>query len=159
MKKMILCCLVAVLGCGVFAVEAKTPQKKGEIVTTVFTVDIDCESCAARIMNNVPVIGKGIKDIQVDVPSKEVTVTYDSAKTSPEELKSKEFGKNPGQGGRKTCQIVIYGLVNLDGEPGFRRNPAFSIGECPSGKRYPIGAKRTGCIRNKGRARVVPLVF
>ena len=37
MKKMILCCLVAVLGCGVFAVEAKTPQKKGEIVTTVFT--------------------------------------------------------------------------------------------------------------------------
>ena len=70
MKKMILCCLVAVLGCGVFAVEAKTPQKKGEIVTTVFTVDIDCESCAARIMNNVPVIGKGIKDIQVDVPSK-----------------------------------------------------------------------------------------
>ena len=86
MKKMILCCLVAVLGCGVFAVEAKTPQKKGEIVTTVFTIDIDCESCAARIMNNVPVIGKGIKDIQVDVPSKEATVTYDSAKTSPEEL-------------------------------------------------------------------------
>lgn len=92
MKKMILCCLVAVLGCGVFAVEAKTPQKKGEIVTTVFTVDIDCENCAARIMNNVPVIGKGIKDIQVDVPSKEVTVTYDSAKTSPEEL-IKGFGK------------------------------------------------------------------
>ena len=92
MKKMILCCLVAVLGCGVFAVEAKTPQKKGEIVTTVFTVDIACESCAARIMNNVPVIGKGIKDIQVDVPSKEVTVTYDSAKTSPEEL-IKGFGK------------------------------------------------------------------
>ena len=92
MKKMILCCLVAVLGCGVFAVEAKTPQKKGEIVTTVFTVDIDSESCAARIMNNVPVIGKGIKDIQVDVPSKEVTVTYDSAKTSPEEL-IKGFGK------------------------------------------------------------------
>lgn len=54
--------------------------------------DIDCESCAARIMNNVPVIGKGIKDIQVDVPSKEATVTYDSAKTSPEEL-IKGFGK------------------------------------------------------------------
>ena len=92
MKKMILCCLVAVLGCGVFAVEAKTPQKKGEIVTTVFTIDIDSESCAARNMNNVPVICKGIKDIQVDVPSKEATVTYDSAKTSPEEL-IKGFGK------------------------------------------------------------------
>lgn len=38
MKKMILCCLVAVLGCGVFAVEAKTPQKKGEIVTTVLSL-------------------------------------------------------------------------------------------------------------------------
>ena len=130
MKKMILCCLVAVLGCGVFAVEAKTPQKKGEIVTTVFTVDIDCESCAARIMNNVPVIGKGIKDIQVDVPSKEVTVTYDSAKTSPGA--DQRIRKDPGQGGRKTCQIVIYGLVNLDGEPGFRKESRlFSIGECP----------------------------
>ena len=75
MKKMILCCLVAVLGCGVFAVEAKTPQKKGEIVTTVFTVDIDCESCAARIMNNVPVKGKGIKDIKVAVTTKEVALT------------------------------------------------------------------------------------
>ena len=92
MKKLVLCCLAAVLGCGMFAASAGAPQKKGEVVTTIFSVDIDCESCAARIMNNVPVIGKGIKDIQVDVPAKEVTVTYDSAKTTPEEL-IKGFGK------------------------------------------------------------------
>lgn len=52
-------------------------------------------------MNNVPVIGKGIKDIQVDVPSKEATVTYDSAKTSPEEP-DQRIRKDPDQGGRKT---------------------------------------------------------
>ena len=75
-------------------------------------------------MNNVPVIGKGIKDIQVDVPSKEVTVTYDSAKTSPEEL-IKGFGKIRVKAEEKTCQIVIYGLVNLMESRGSKGIPAF----------------------------------
>ncbi len=89
MKKFLLCCLLAVLGCGLATLSAKEPAKKkekGQITTTVFMTDIHCEGCANRILNNVPMLGKGVKDVQVDVPTKEVTVTYDAAKTSPEKL-------------------------------------------------------------------------
>ena len=95
MKKLVFCCLMAVLACGTAVAAGDQPAKgakKGTIVTTVFTTDIDCDHCAKRIENNVPTIGKGIKDLRVDVPAKEVTVTYDSSKTSPEEL-IKGFGK------------------------------------------------------------------
>ena len=88
MKKILLCCLLAVLGCGLATLSAKEPAKKKEkeITTTVFMTDIHCEGCANRILNNVPMLGKGVKDVQVDVPTKEVTVTYDASKTSPEKL-------------------------------------------------------------------------
>ncbi|MFR6634569.1 MAG: heavy-metal-associated domain-containing protein [Alistipes onderdonkii] len=49
-------------------------------MTTVFTTDIDCEHCVKKIMNNVPSLGKGVKDVKVDLPKKEVTVVYDSTK-------------------------------------------------------------------------------
>ena len=80
MKKFILCCLVALLGTGL-AFAAK-PEVKPTTKTTVFITDIDCEHCAKKIMNNVPSLGKGIKDVKVDVPTKEVTVTYDSTKNN-----------------------------------------------------------------------------
>ena len=35
-----------------------------------------------KIMNNVPSLGKGIKDVKVDLPKKEVTVVYDSSKNN-----------------------------------------------------------------------------
>ena len=37
-------------------------------------------------MNNVPALGKGIKDVQIDVPTKEVTVIYDASKNSDENI-------------------------------------------------------------------------
>ena len=80
MKKFILCCLVALLGTGL-AFAAK-PEVKPTTKTTVFITDIDCEHCAKKIMNNVPSLGKGIKDVKVDVPTKEVTVTYDPTKNN-----------------------------------------------------------------------------
>lgn len=51
-----------------------------KIVTTVFVTDIDCDHCVKKIMNNVPSLGKGIKDVKVDLPKKEVTVVYDGTK-------------------------------------------------------------------------------
>ena len=48
--------------------------------------DIDCEHCVQKIMNNVPSLGKGIKDVRVDLPKKEVTVVYDAAKNSDENI-------------------------------------------------------------------------
>ena len=70
MKKMLMMCLVLLLGVGT-CMAAKP---------TVFKTDVDCEHCVTRIMNNVPVLGKGIKDVQVDLATKQVTVVYDASK-------------------------------------------------------------------------------
>ena len=66
------------MGVGVCAAAGKPAAKK--IVTTVFVTDIDCDHCVKKIMNNVPSLGKGIKDVKVDLPKKEVTVVYDGTK-------------------------------------------------------------------------------
>ena len=78
MKKFVLFCLALAMGVGVCATAGKPAAKK--IVTTVFVTDIDCDHCVKKIMNNVPSLGKGIKDVKVDLPKKEVTVVYDGTK-------------------------------------------------------------------------------
>ena len=78
MKKFVLFCLALAMGVGVCAAPGKPAAKK--IVTTVFVTDIDCDHCVKKIMNNVPSLGKGIKDVKVDLPKKEVTVVYDGTK-------------------------------------------------------------------------------
>ncbi len=84
MKKIIACCLAALMSAGVCL--AAKPDAKQTTKTTVFATDIHCEHCAKKIMNNVPSLGKGIKDVQIDVPTKEVTVVYDATKNSDENI-------------------------------------------------------------------------
>jgi copper chaperone CopZ len=79
MKKIILLCLVAIMGVGVCSSFAQ--KKAAETKTTVFLTDIDCENCAKKITNSIP-FQKGVKDVKVDVPTKQVTVTYDVTKTN-----------------------------------------------------------------------------
>ncbi len=84
MKKLIIMCLMAFIGLGIADASA---QKKNDaaLKTTVFVTDIDCEHCAKKITNTIP-YEKGVKDVQVDVPTKLVTVTYDATKNSEENL-------------------------------------------------------------------------
>ena len=59
-------------------------QEKGKSVQTVkFATSIDCDDCVNTIMNSLPK-EKGIKDVKCDLKTKEVTVTYQQDKTSPE---------------------------------------------------------------------------
>ena len=83
MKKLLMVCLALVMGAGI-ATAAKPAQKK--IVTTVFTTDIDCEHCVNKIMNNIPSLGKGIKDVHADTRTKEITVVYDASKSDVEHI-------------------------------------------------------------------------
>ena len=78
MKKFVLFCLALAMGVCVCAAAGKPAAKK--IVTTVFVTDIDCDHCVKKIMNNVPSLGKGIKDVKVDLPKKDDTVVYDGTK-------------------------------------------------------------------------------
>lgn len=78
-------CLALAMGAGV-ALAAKPAAKEQKTATTVFVTDIDCDHCVQKIMNNVPALGRGIKDVEVDLPKKEVTVVYDKTKTSDERI-------------------------------------------------------------------------
>ena len=90
MKKIILMCLVALFGIGITnAQEPKKGDKKSVVVE--FVTDIDCAGCAKKVTNTIP-YEKGVKDVQVDVPTKTVTVTYDPTKTNNETL-VKAFAK------------------------------------------------------------------
>lgn len=92
MKKILLCCLMAVMALAVNAANDNNKKAKAEKQTVVFCTDIDCQGCANKILNNVPVLGKGVEDVKVDLPTKEVTVVYDAGKTNPETL-AKNFQK------------------------------------------------------------------
>lgn len=90
MKKIVLMCLVALFGIGI--ANAQEPQKGDKkSVTVEFVTDIDCAGCAKKVTNTIP-YEKGVKDVQVDVATKTVTVTYDPAKTNNETL-VKAFAK------------------------------------------------------------------
>lgn len=84
MKKIAMLCLALVMGVG--TTWAAKPAAEKKTATTVFTTDIHCDHCAQKIMNNIPSLGKGIKDVEIDVAAKEVTVTYDAAKNSDENI-------------------------------------------------------------------------
>ena len=82
MKKimMILAMLAMVAG-----IATAAPKAEKKIATVVFTTDLDCHHCAQKVLNTIP-YEKGIKDVQVDVPTKTVTVKFDEAKNSVESL-------------------------------------------------------------------------
>lgn len=82
MKKILLVALMAFVGIGVCPA-----QKQGKKTTTVvFAAEIDCEQCVNKIMNNIPSLGKGIKDVQADTRTKEITVVYDASKNDVEHI-------------------------------------------------------------------------
>ena len=83
MKKIIMICLMAVIGFGVS--NAMAQKKQVELKTTVFQTDEDCENCAKKVDNSIP-YQKGVKEVKVDVSTQTVTVTYDVAKTNDEAL-------------------------------------------------------------------------
>ena len=74
---------IIILAVALFAIAGTAVAQKAakQIVTTVFVTDIDCEGCAKKITNSIPFV-KGVKDVKVDVPTKKVTVTYDTTKSN-----------------------------------------------------------------------------
>ena len=106
MKKILLMCLVALIGIG--TADAQKP-KKGEKknVTVEFLTSIDCEGCAKKVNETIP-YEKGVREVSVDVPSKIVTVTYDPAKTNNENIikafeKIKLEASVAGEGCKDAC--------------------------------------------------------
>ncbi|QZT36633.1 cation transporter [Halosquirtibacter xylanolyticus] len=60
-------------------------EKKVETVT--YVCSIDCDHCKKTIMKNIP-YEKGVKNVEVDIKTKEVKVTFRKDKTDCKKLES-----------------------------------------------------------------------
>lgn len=69
----------------VFPVLTFAQDKGKNVQTTKFSTSIDCSSCVNKIMTNLPQ-EKGIKDVNCDLKTKEVSVSYQKDKNSAEEI-------------------------------------------------------------------------
>ena len=80
--KRIICLSVLCSFLSVLSVVAK------DIRTVTFkVVQIECNNCKNKVLNHVK-YEKGLKDIDVDIPSRTVVITYDADKTSIDKLKA-----------------------------------------------------------------------
>ena len=79
-QKTLIIALLAILPVSIIA------QDKAKNVETIkFSTSIDCATCVNKIMTNLPQ-EKGIKDVNCDLKTKEVSVTYQKDKNNPEEI-------------------------------------------------------------------------
>jgi copper chaperone CopZ len=85
-KKIAILMLIQVAFAGTFSLVAQEKAGKAEKVKTMKCwASMTCGNCQAKIEKNIA-YEKGVKDLVVDLPSKIVTVTYRTDKTSPEKL-------------------------------------------------------------------------
>lgn len=84
MKKIFAIVFAAMLAVSVSAEAA--PKKKAELKEVTFVVEIDCENCVKKVVENVS-FEKGVKDLKVTLENRTVYLKYDAVKTSEETLK------------------------------------------------------------------------
>lgn len=60
-------------------------QSKKGTETVTFKTDISCQNCVNKINKNIP-FEKGVKDVEANIETKEVTVTYYAKKTDKAKL-------------------------------------------------------------------------
>lgn len=65
--------------------DAQTQKKDVNIKTVTFDVSMTCENCKKKIEKNIA-FEKGIKDMQVSLDKKQVTLTFDTRKTNEEKI-------------------------------------------------------------------------
>lgn len=63
------------------AASSKSRKKPSTIVTQEYVASIDCDACVRKVMNILP-FQKGVKDVNVNLGHKIITVKYDARKCS-----------------------------------------------------------------------------
>lgn len=89
MKKLLFICLALIISLG--ATEASN-KKKSELFTAVFNCKFHCQGCVKKVEDNLAVLGKGVKDVNVEFEKSIITVVYDAATTTKETI-TKNFKK------------------------------------------------------------------
>jgi copper chaperone CopZ len=86
MKQIIFSAIVLIMfSITLSAQDKKTDDKKKKSEEITFIVGMHCQSCKERIEKIIP-FEKGVKDINVNLEKKEVTVFFNPQKTSIEKL-------------------------------------------------------------------------
>ena len=84
MKRLILLALVSLITLGASAQQTKAASKNEQTVT-IQTNGV-CQKCADKFAENVPYF-KGVKSYTYDMKTAKLTITYDSKKTNPDQLR------------------------------------------------------------------------
>ena len=79
--------ILLIMLCAVFSFSTAYAQKaqKNTKETVTFVVNIDCENCVKKVEKNIA-FEKGVTDLQCDLASKTVRVTYQTNKTTEQKL-------------------------------------------------------------------------
>ena len=85
MKKLILLALAAIITLGANAQQNKAASKNEQTVT-IQTNGV-CQKCADKFKENVPYF-KGVKSYTYDMKTAKLTITYDTKKTNPDQLRT-----------------------------------------------------------------------
>ncbi|MFH0761225.1 MAG: heavy-metal-associated domain-containing protein [Bacteroidota bacterium] len=80
----IMMCQFAFAGASTVMAQDKK-AKKDNVQTMKCWVSMSCENCKAKVEKNIP-YEKGVKGLDVDLPTKIVTIKYRPDKTSPAKL-------------------------------------------------------------------------
>lgn len=81
MKKYLAIFLMAVAVSAVAAAAVKSKKEN----TVVFRTSIDCNNCVKKVVENVS-FEKGVTDLDADLRTKNVTISFDAAKTDTTKL-------------------------------------------------------------------------
>lgn len=73
--------------CFSITLQGKEPKQKRKQETAIFVVNMTCNGCKQKIEKNIA-WEKGVKDLQVDLEHKLVTIIFDPQKTTKNILKS-----------------------------------------------------------------------
>ncbi len=78
--------LLVILLLGIGISTTSFAQQKSNTETAVFKTNVVCNNCVNKVEKNVP-FEKGVKDVSVNLETKEVTIAYDAKKTDKAKLK------------------------------------------------------------------------
>lgn len=83
MKKLLLILLLVLMGATAFSALAAKPKPKTETVT--YVVSMHCQNCVNKLTDHLSFL-KGVKDCQISLKEKTVTIQYDPSKIKEEEF-------------------------------------------------------------------------
>lgn len=90
-KTLLMVIILTMIGCSTTFAQEKKEKKDSNKETVLFDVAMTCENCKKRIEKNIA-YEKGVSDMEVNLTSMTVSVTFRNDKTSAEKLQ-KAFEK------------------------------------------------------------------